>query len=416
MQAEQLSRNALFFGPDGMQKLTTAKIAVVGLGGVGSHAAHMLARAGITDLLRLIDFDQVTLSSLNRHAVATLDDVGIPKVEAMRRFFQRVCPKCNVDARVAMYTQEQEVELLGDQKFDFIVDAIDDIATKASLLAYCIKTNTRVISCMGAGGKSDVTRLHIGDLRSASRDPLAAKLRWFLKKMKVDIDCNMFAELVDIVYSSEKTVVPLAELTDEQKAGTPGEFGTVDNMRVRVLPVLGTMPATMGQAQAAYVLCELGGKPFSPIAGERTGKNVRHKRLQHFKNREAAIRNEHEHEDNNASSNEPYEGRIIRSKNKNKNNDGGDADIWVGPAQIDSDDVEYLLGELWRNRCAVTGAKLGTILELVRWDLSKPSVCSNLVLMSTKAISAFDEKGRGGLSEEIRRKIESRLASCKVDW
>jgi len=409
MREEQLSRNYLFFNSSeykGMDDIVSAKVAVVGLGGVGSHAAHMLARAGV-GMMRLIDFDQVTLSSLNRHAVATLEDVGIPKVEAMKRFLCRVAGGSHVariESRVSMYTAEYEDELLSDVKWDFIVDAIDDVKTKAALLAYCVRTKTRVISCMGAGGKSDPTRIHIGDLRSASRDPLATKLKWLLKKLSVDID----SELINIVYSSEKTVVPLAELTDDQKAGSPGEFGAVDNMRVRVLPVLGTMPAMMGQAQAAFALCELGKKPLSPIAGERIGKNVRHRRLQHFKNRETKIRQEAEklhcnQPENKASKDsEQFHGRLI-------------GNTWVGPVQIDQDDVEYLMSEVWRNRCAATGARLGSVLELVRWDNSKPSVCSNLVLMSVKAVAIFDEKGQDGFNEQIRNKIDTRLASCRID-
>ena len=410
MREEQLSRNILYFQEKGsMTSIINAKVCVVGLGGVGSHAAHMLARAGV-GMLRMIDFDQVTLSSLNRHAVATLEDVGVPKVEAMRRFLRRVCSdeeKLILDCRSDMYTEQTEDELLGDTKFDFVVDAIDDIKTKAALLTYCVKTNTKVISCMGAGGKSDPTRTHIGDLRSASRDPLAAKLKWFLKKKNVDLD----SELISIIYSSEKTVVPLAGLTEEQKAGAPNEFGAVDDMRVRVLPVLGTMPAIMGQAQAAFVLCEIGQKPFSPIAGERIGKNVRHRKLQHLKNREKLIRTRAE--------------KSLSEENGNLNSTNSDVNeiehcrmignTWVGPVQIDSDDVEYLLGEVWRNRCAATGARLGAVMELVRWDLTKPSNCQNIVLLSAKAIKKFDEEGKDCFSTDIIRSIEKRLASCKPD-
>ncbi len=75
---------------------------IVGLGGVGSHAANMLARSGV-QRMRLIDFDQVTLSSLNRHAVATMDDVGIPKVEALRRFLRKVVPWVEIDAVAEMF-------------------------------------------------------------------------------------------------------------------------------------------------------------------------------------------------------------------------------------------------------------------------------------------------------------------------
>jgi tRNA A37 threonylcarbamoyladenosine dehydratase len=260
---EQLSRNILYFGEDGMKSICQSSVVVVGLGGVGSHAAHMLARAGV-GYLRLIDFDQVTLSSLNRHACATLSDVGKPKVEVMKNYIINICAShCNVDSRVAMFTEETQDELLGfpdypSRRHDFIVDAIDDVSTKVQLLAYCVRTGTRVISCMGAGGKCDVTRMQIGDLPSACHDPLATKIRLFLKRKQIDVS----SELINVVYSSEKTVAPLAELSEEQKQQGNEKFGAIDHMRVRVIPVLGTTPAIMGNSCAAYVLCEIGKKPF----------------------------------------------------------------------------------------------------------------------------------------------------------
>ena len=235
--------------------------------------------------LRLIDFDQVTLSSLNRHACATLEDVGIPKVIALKRFLHKVCPDRNfldIDALPRMYTgTEKDGDMmdfpagkvsglqLDKANWDFIIDAIDDVPTKAKLLAHCIRNNIRVVSCMGAGGKSDVTRIHISDLRTACQDPLATKLRQTLKKsLKNDssIKNESYMEDMDkvaVIYSSEKTVVKLVDFTPEQKEEGIHKFGAVDNMRIRVLPVLGTMPAIMGQSMAAMVLCELGGKPFS---------------------------------------------------------------------------------------------------------------------------------------------------------
>eukprot|EP01031_Cornospumella_fuschlensis_P027293 gene27293-32965_t len=91
IKQELLARVCSFFGEDGLKKLRSSFVIVVGLGGVGSHCAHMLARSGV-GRLRLIDFDQVTLSSLNRHAVATLADVGISKAEAMRRRLKDIVP------------------------------------------------------------------------------------------------------------------------------------------------------------------------------------------------------------------------------------------------------------------------------------------------------------------------------------
>jgi tRNA threonylcarbamoyladenosine dehydratase len=416
LREEQLSRHTLYFGKDGMDSIQASNICIVGLGGVGSHAAIMLARGGVQKYLRLIDFDQVTLSSLNRHACATLKDVGIPKVICV----QKICNDLgvlNVDALVAMYTEESGHALLelpkddngNTQRWDVVIDCIDDVPTKAALLTYCILNNIRVLSCMGAGGKSDMTRLHISDLRTASRDPLASKLRQRMKRTmekakmeangarKTDVEpttddpVNSYLEdmgKLSIIYTSEKTVMKLAELTDEQKnQKDKTQFGTVDNFRIRILPVLGPLPAIMGQSLAAIALCELGKKPIQrPVTGERVGKNVRHKIYQHLMTREQKIRI----------------GELQVA----------DGASFVGPLEIDEDDVEYLLG-VWMNRCGVTGARLGTTLSLIRWDTSKPATVDNLVLMSSHAVNAYDEKGRQSVEVAIQRRIEGRLEGCR---
>ena len=373
-----------------MLKLKGAKVVIIGLGGVGSHTAHMLARAGVGHL-RMIDFDQVSLSSLNRHACATLDDVGTPKASCLKKFLEKICPDPRylfLEDVVQMYTKDNGEELLKGYDWDLVIDAIDDVPTKAALLSHCLKQNIRTISCMGAGGKSDVTRLHISDLRTASRDPLASKLRQSLKKLlPKDISYLDDMDRLSVVYSSEKPVVKLADFTDEQKAEGVHHFGAIDGMRIRILPVLGTMPAVMGQTLAAWAVCELSGKSFSPVTGERVGRNVRNRMWQHLKRREQAIQ-EAVAEGVQVGLEGPgeEEGRLING-------------IWVGPLQVDSDDVEYLL-EIWRNRCGVSGERLGTVLELVRWDASKPANCLNLVLMGTKALQNFDKDGKKEHSRE----------------
>jgi tRNA A37 threonylcarbamoyladenosine dehydratase len=314
IREEMLSRNSLYFAnpnsdgnsdtPTGMERIQSASVLIVGLGGVGSHTAHMLARAGVK-YLRLIDFDQVTLSSLNRHAVATLKDVGLPKATVLSSYLREICPDPNrlvLDPIVKMFTGDREEDgaMLDDPPgggWDIVIDAIDDVPTKANLIAHFAKMGVRVISCMGAGGKADPTRVHISDLRSASRDPLATAVRQKLRLMgKKDakesgdkitngsgiavggwLSCIDDDTKVSVVYSSEKVVAKLADITDEQKEEGMHNFGAVDNMRVRVLPVVGTMPAIMGQTLAAMAICELGGKPFSPVGAERVGRNVRHR-------------------------------------------------------------------------------------------------------------------------------------------
>ncbi|GMH70553.1 hypothetical protein TrLO_g7611 [Triparma laevis f. longispina] len=378
---EQLSRNVLFFGEDGMRKIRGSTVVVVGLGGVGSHAAHLLARSGVEKLI-LMDFDQVTLSSTNRHATATLRDVGTPKVAAVKKFLADCVPNCEVIVINEMFNTEAAAGVLDAHgKIDFVVDAIDDIPTKAQLVKACIDRKIPFLSSMGAACKADPTRMHIGDLRSAVRDALATKLRWHLKKLKVSID----DPLIRILYSSEKVVAELAPLTEEQKKD-PKAFGTVENMRIRVLPVVGTMPAIMGMAISSFVLCELGQKPFHPTAAERLGKQVRHRMHQHIKNRETELKEQIEN------------GTAPKGA--------------VHGVEVDSDDVEYLMAELWRNRCLISGDRLGTSLELIKWDVTKKATLSNLVLMSAKGLKEF-KKGKAGLKPEVVEMIERRLSLAK---
>lgn len=115
LNAEQLSRIHAFFGEKGFKDITGAFVVVVGLGGVGSHAAHMLARSGVGKL-RLIDFDNVTLSSLNRHAVATRADVGTAKVAAMKKHLREIVPQCEVEDVALMFEADSADELLSGRK------------------------------------------------------------------------------------------------------------------------------------------------------------------------------------------------------------------------------------------------------------------------------------------------------------
>uniref|UniRef100_A0A453R9Q1 THIF-type NAD/FAD binding fold domain-containing protein n=2 Tax=Aegilops tauschii TaxID=37682 RepID=A0A453R9Q1_AEGTS len=126
--AEQLTRNIQFFGVESQKKVTESFVVVVGLGGVGSHAASMLLRSGVGRLL-LVDFDQVSLSSLNRHAVATREDVGTPKAYCLKKHFSLIYPECQIEARVQLYDSSAEDEILSGQP-DFVLDCIDNIDTK----------------------------------------------------------------------------------------------------------------------------------------------------------------------------------------------------------------------------------------------------------------------------------------------
>ncbi len=428
IRKEQLSRHELYFGEEGMQQLQKTRICVVGLGGVGSHTVMALARGGI-GYLRIIDHDQVTLSSLNRHAVATLADVGIPKATALQNAMHQICPDSQylqIDPRVEMYTAETAASLLDYDEngqlcsWDLVIDAIDDIPTKAHLIQHCLQRNIPVISCMGAGGKSDFTRLCVSDLRSAAKDPLATKLKQTLKHLFAKSKNNGTTgntnnntdnylddmKKLTVLYNSEKPVVKLADFTASQKAQGIQQFGAIEGMRIRILPVLGTTPSIMGQALAAYALTECGGKPLAqPVTGERVGKNVRNKLFQKLEHREQGIA-------------QYYDPQRLYSRDEATVLTLPDGkQVWIGPLQVDQDDIDYLM-QVWRNRCAVTQARLGTIFHLVRWDVSQPSDLHNLVLMSAGALQKYDDpsdylRSWETIPNDVRETIGLRLQAIR---
>lgn len=233
---------------------------MVGCGGVGSHCTAALARSGVSRI-RLIDFDQVTLSSLNRHAVATLADVGIAKVQCLQRRLLAVTPWVHFDLRQEKFWDQAADRLLAPwkktgQKPDFIIDAIDNIDTKVALLKYCHGHELPVISAMGAGCKSDPTRIIVGDVGTSTDDGLSRSTRRRLKLLGV-------TKGIPTVYSTEKTGEGKAELLplpeDEFKKGQVGDLGVLPEFRVRILPVLGTMPAVFGYTVANHVILAITG-------------------------------------------------------------------------------------------------------------------------------------------------------------
>jgi tRNA A37 threonylcarbamoyladenosine dehydratase len=261
---EQLARNRVFLTDGGLDKLRSTFVVIVGCGGVGSHCASALARSGV-GRLRLIDFDQVTLSSLNRHAVATLSDVGLSKVQCLRRRLVAITPWVGFDLCLEKFDGQSAARLLGSwedgQKPDFVVDAIDNIDSKVELLKYCHDNKIPVISSMGAGCKSDPTRIVVGDIGTSTDDGLSRATRRRLKLKGVTSG-------IPVVYSTEKEgdgkakLLPLPE--EEFQKGNVGDLGVMKDFRVRILPVLGTMPAVFGYTVANHVICSISGRSRRP--------------------------------------------------------------------------------------------------------------------------------------------------------
>lgn len=310
---------------------------VVGCGGVGSHCTAALTRSGVSHI-RLIDFDQVTLSSLNRHAVATLAEVGTPKVQCLRRRLQQITPWAKFDCRNELYGPDAAERLLGNCKEtgrrpDFIVDAIDNIDSKVALLAYCHKNNLPVISSMGAGCKSDPTRVFVGDISTSTEDPLSRSTRRRLRAEGI-------ASGIPVVYSTEKPgpgkaqLLPLSE--EEFKKGSVGDLGVLPDFRVRILPVLGTMPAVFGLVVANHVILQITGYPcdYIPVkAREKLYDSI----LAHVQS---------------------HEEKLIRTMDK-------DEDAQGLKVPITTSDIGYIVEEVYKGKSVVSGVAVR--LSLVRW-------------------------------------------------
>lgn len=174
------SRTRLLLGDEGTDRLAAARVLVVGVGGVGGYSAEMLARSGVGHIT-LVDADTVSVSNLNRQIIATIPDIGQPKVELFARRFHNINPSLSVKPICGFVTPEGVPDLI-DGGFDYVVDAIDTVAPKVALISECMRRHVRIISSMGAGGRRDPSKVGYSDIWETREDGLARAVRQRLKK------------------------------------------------------------------------------------------------------------------------------------------------------------------------------------------------------------------------------------------
>ena len=190
----QFSRTQLLFGEAAMGKLASARVAVFGLGGVGGYAVEALARSGV-GALDLIDNDKICLTNLNRQILATHKTVGEYKADVALRRVLEINPDCKVTAHKVFYMPETQAEF-DFAEYDYIVDAIDTVTGKITIIENAVKCGVPVISCMGAGNKLDATAFEVADIYKTSVCPLAKVMRHELKKRGIK-KCK-------VIYSKEE--------------------------------------------------------------------------------------------------------------------------------------------------------------------------------------------------------------------
>jgi tRNA A37 threonylcarbamoyladenosine dehydratase len=198
---EQFSRTQRLLGTEAMLTLKNAHVAVFGLGGVGSYAAEALARSGV-GRMTLVDMDTVCISNINRQLVADFETLGRKKTEVMRERIARVNPEAEVFCYDIFYSEES-ADALALADLDYIVDAIDTVASKLTLICHAQAAGVPIVSSMGAGNKLDPTRLQVDDIYKTSVCPLAKVMRRELRARGV--------EALKVVYSKEEPIQPLDE-------------------------------------------------------------------------------------------------------------------------------------------------------------------------------------------------------------
>ena len=169
----EFEREELIIGKENIEKLKNKKVAIFGIGGVGSYVVEGLARAGIQNFV-LIDNDMVAISNINRQLIALQSTVGKDKVEVAQKRILDINPSANVEIRKEFYCKDTNGWI--DNSIDYIVDAIDTVSSKLDLIEQAKTLDIPIISCMGTGNKLDPTRFEITDISKTSVCPLAKVL------------------------------------------------------------------------------------------------------------------------------------------------------------------------------------------------------------------------------------------------
>jgi tRNA A37 threonylcarbamoyladenosine dehydratase len=197
---------ARVYGESALAPLQQAHFCIVGVGGVGSWAAEACARSGIGNIT-LIDHDDIDVGNTNRQLHTTIDSLGRAKVEVLRERILAINPECNCSAIDDLVTRGN-VEKFDFAQFDYVIDAIDHVSHKLTLMHHCRRNKIRCVSTGGAGGLTDPTQIVVKDLTLSFNDPLLAKVRSTLRQ-QMDYSRNPKRRYaMDCVFSTEQPIYP----------------------------------------------------------------------------------------------------------------------------------------------------------------------------------------------------------------
>ena len=248
----QFSRTELLLGKDAMERLTNAKVAVFGIGGVGGYVCEALVRSGVGSF-DLIDDDKVCLTNLNRQIIATRKTVGQYKVDVMKQRMLDINPEVQVETHKCFFLPENAEEF-PFQEYDYVIDAVDTVTAKLEIILQAKKYNVPVISCMGAGNKLDASQFRVADIYKTKMCPLAKVMRRELKKRGV--------RKLKVVYSEEKPIRPLEDMSISCRNHCicPPEAAHKCTERRDIPGSVAFVPAVAGLVLAGEVVKDLAGE------------------------------------------------------------------------------------------------------------------------------------------------------------
>ncbi|WP_054695868.1 tRNA threonylcarbamoyladenosine dehydratase [Syntrophomonas palmitatica] len=245
----EFSRTESLLGQKNMQVLADSRVAVFGLGGVGSYAAEALARTGVGHLV-LVDHDSICLTNINRQIHATHKTVGQPKVTVMQARIAEINPQAQVEVFQTFFSRECADELIRTD-YNYIIDAIDTVSSKIELIIHAQNKNIPIVSSMGTGNKLDPSRLEIADIYETSVCPLARVMRRELKKRGVGA--------LTVVYSREEPLVMPTSRDSDCNSGcvcTPDSIG-INTPRRQLPGSISFVPSVAGLLMAGKVVRDL---------------------------------------------------------------------------------------------------------------------------------------------------------------
>lgn len=238
MKTTWTERTELLIKSEGLERLKKAHVLVVGLGGVGSYAAEFLARSGVGHL-SIVDGDVVDISNINRQLPALHSTLGLRKTEVMERRLLDINPELELSSISAFLSPQAMQDLLENHRFDFIVDCIDSVSPKITLIQQARRRKIKIVSCMGAGGKLDPEKISVKDISKTSNCYLAKHIR---KRLKRDYHIT---KGVKCVFSTELQNQDSLKLTDGLQY-KKSFYGTIS-----------FIPAAFGLHAAGYVVNQL---------------------------------------------------------------------------------------------------------------------------------------------------------------